>query len=100
MSQSRRQREVGFREDGRWRQFYGPTAVTDVTRRSSAREFVTRGRFAGHDVMDGFMGNGGMLRPRDQKSSPWKPRKRCTFESKEEMFKCVEYLESTCLFHD
>lgn len=75
MSQSRRQREVGFREGGRWRQFYGPTAVTDVTRRSSAREFVTRGRFAGHDVMDGFMGNGGMLRPRDQKSSPWKPRK-------------------------
>lgn len=56
MSQSRRQREVGFREGGRWRQFYGPTAVTDVTRRSSAREFVTRGRFAGHDVMDGFMG--------------------------------------------
>lgn len=89
---------MGFREGGRWRQFYGPTAVTDVTRRSSAREFVTRGRFAGHDVMDGFMGNGGMLRPRDQKSSPWKSRKRCTFESKEKIFKCVEYLESTCSF--
>lgn len=73
---------MGFREGGRWRQFYGPTAVTDVTRRSSTREFVTRGRFAGHDVMDGFMGNGGMLRPRDQKSSPWKPRKQLNRKKK------------------
>jgi len=30
-------REAGFCEGGRWRQFYGPTAVTDVTRRSSER---------------------------------------------------------------
>lgn len=73
---------MGFREGGRWRQFYGPTAVTDVTRRSSTREFVTRGRFAGHDVMDGFMGNGGMLRPRDQKSSPWKSRKQLNRKKK------------------
>lgn len=63
MSQNlhRQQREAGFREGGRWRQFYGPTAVTDVTRRGSARAFVTRGRFTGHDVMAGFMGNGGCL---------------------------------------
>lgn len=33
--------------------------MTDVTRRSSARAFVTRGRFAGHDVTAGFMGNRG-----------------------------------------
>lgn len=33
----RSEREAGFCEGGRWRQFYGPTAVTDVTRRSSQR---------------------------------------------------------------
>jgi len=38
MSQNlHQQREAGFWEGGRWRQFYGPAAVTDVTRRSSER---------------------------------------------------------------
>lgn len=70
MSQNPQEREAGFREGGRWRQFYGPTAVTDVTRRSSVRAFVTRGRFAGHDVMADFMGNGGGCFVREIKNHP------------------------------
>lgn len=35
-------------EGGRWRQFYGPTAVTDVTRRSSESARILRVRSVRH----------------------------------------------------
>lgn len=74
MSQNlHQQREAGFWEGGRWRQFYGPTAVTDVTRRSSLRAFCASVRHTWSlrwaRCYGLFYGKPGMLQE-DQKSSP------------------------------